>query len=69
MEEKVLKKLTECLNAGVEVALVTVTNALWSSPRDVGSMMLVDKNGQLIVGTIGGGKIEENAKADAAICI
>lgn len=69
MEEKVLKKLTDCLSAGVEVALVTVTRALGSSPRDVGSMMLVDKNGQLIEGTIGGGKIEETAKADAAICI
>lgn len=69
MEAKLLKELTDCLEKGQEVALVTVTEAAGSRPRDVGSMMIVDKGGHLIAGTIGGGKVEETAKRDAAECI
>lgn len=69
MEAKLLKELTDCLEKGHEVALVTVTAAAGSRPRDVGSMMIVDKGGHLIAGTIGGGKVEETAKRDAAECI
>lgn len=32
-------------------------------------MMLVDKNGVLLEGTIGGGILEERAKRDAAQCL
>lgn len=69
MEAKLLKELADCLDKGLEVALVTVTEAAGSRPRDVGSMMIVDKGGHLIAGTIGGGKVEETAKHDAAACI
>ncbi|HAS72918.1 MAG TPA: XshC-Cox1-family protein, partial [Clostridiales bacterium UBA8960] len=46
-----------------------VTEAAGSRPRDVGSMMIVDSGGHLIAGTIGGGKVEETAKQDAANCL
>lgn len=69
MEAKLLKELTRCLDKGQEVALVTVTVAAGSKPRDVGSMMIVDSGGHLIAGTIGGGKVEETAKKDAALCL
>lgn len=69
MEAELLKKLTECIEQGLPVALVTVTVADGSSPRDVGSMMVVNAAGQLIAGTIGGGKVEEAAKKDAAECL
>lgn len=64
-----MDKLSECINQGLDVALVTVTNAQGSSPRGVGSMMIVDADGSLIEGTIGGGAVEEKAKEDGAECI
>lgn len=69
MEAKLMKQLAELLEKGVDVALVTVTSADGSSPRDIGSMMLVDVEGNLLAGTIGGGKVEETAKGDAALCL
>lgn len=69
MEIKVMEKLSECINHGQDVALVTVTNAEGSSPRGVGSMMIVDAEGKLIEGTIGGGAVEQKAKQDGAECI
>lgn len=69
MENNLIKKLAEAVDKNKEVALVTVTDDEGSSPRGKGSMMLVDKDGNLIEGTIGGGAVEEKAKADAVACI
>lgn len=69
MEIRIMEKLAKCIEQGRDVALVTVTNALGSSPRGVGSMMIVDADGRLIEGTIGGGAVEERAKQDGAVCI
>ena len=69
MEIKILKKLTEYIERGQEAALITVTKAQGSSPRGMGSRMLVDAQGKLIEGTIGGGAVEEKAKQDGAECI
>jgi xanthine dehydrogenase accessory factor len=69
MDAILIKKLNELIEAGTEVALVTVTNKTGSGPRDSGSMMLVDAKGQLLYGTIGGGGVEEQAKKDALKCI
>lgn len=69
MDILLIKHLNELIERREEVALVTVTNKAGSGPRGSGSMMLVDKNGQLLYGTIGGGGVEEQAKKDAAICI
>lgn len=69
METQLMKKLVDLVDQGVPVALVTVTSKLGSSPRDMGSMMIVNERGELLAGTIGGGKVEETAKMDAASCI
>jgi xanthine dehydrogenase accessory factor len=69
MEAQLMKKMLKYIDQGEAVALVTVTSKLGSSPRDTGSMMLVGSGGKLIDGTIGGGKVEEQAKIDAAECI
>ncbi len=69
MDSGIMKKLVELMDQRVEVALVTVTSKTGSGPRDKGSMMLVDKKGELLYGTIGGGGVEERAKKDAKMCI
>lgn len=69
MEAQLMKKMLKYIDQGEAVALVTVTSKLGSGPRDTGSMMLVSVGGELIDGTIGGGKVEEQAKHDAAECI
>jgi xanthine dehydrogenase accessory factor len=50
---------------GVPFVLVTVAATQGSSPRDVGAKMIVHADGA-IIGTIGGGELEELARASAA---
>lgn len=69
MESKIIQELAQRLDNNEPVATVTITRAEGSSPRGVGSMMLIDREGRLIGGTIGGGAVEEKAKGDAAECI
>lgn len=69
MEAQLMKRMLKYIDKGEAVALVTVTSKLGSSPRDTGSMMLIGSDGELIDGTIGGGKVEQQAKLDAAECI
>jgi xanthine dehydrogenase accessory factor len=69
MDALLIKELSGYIQAQREVALVTVINKSGSGPRDSGSMMIVDNQGNLLAGTIGGGGIEEKAKKDAADCI
>lgn len=61
----IMKKAVELMEEGVEVALVTITKAQGSTPRDVGAQMLVLRDGS-IEGTIGGG-ILENRVIELAI--
>lgn len=56
--------LKEAIDQNKSVAHVTITKDKGSSPRGVGSSMLVDEQG-LIAGTIGGGAIEKKAIEDA----
>jgi xanthine dehydrogenase accessory factor len=69
MESMIMKKLSELLDQQENIALVMITNAYGSSPRGVGAMMIVDSNGKLVEGTIGGGSVEEKAKQHAVECI
>ncbi len=69
MEISLVKKLAQLLSEQQNVALVTITNSFGSSPRGAGALMIVDSNGDLVAGTIGGGSVEEQAKQDAAKCI
>lgn len=54
---RILKKAVELIEKGKEIALVTVTKASGSTPREEGTKMLVLENGR-IYGTVGGGNLE-----------
>ena len=57
--------LQEIAAASEPMAMVTIIEKKGSSPRGVGSKMLVTASGR-IIGTIGGGMIEHRAAAEAA---
>jgi xanthine dehydrogenase accessory factor len=69
MDSKIIQELAQRLDNNEPIAMVTITRTEGSSPRGVGSMMLIDWEGKLLAGTIGGGVLEEKAKEDAAECI
>jgi len=66
---KVIEKLASMITKNEPVALVTIVESSGSTPRGPGSMMLVDRDGKLLEGTIGGGILEERAKRDAVECL
>lgn len=68
MNQEVFSALSEALQRGEEVALVTIVAATGSTPQRVGAKMLVFADGRT-VGTIGGGCYENDAfwKAREAI--
>ncbi len=68
MNQEVFSALSEALNRGEEVALVTIVSSTGSTPQRVGAKLLVYADGRT-VGTIGGGCYENDAfgKAREAI--
>lgn len=56
---ELIKKAGQLLDKGEEVAIVTITKHKGSTPRGIGSTMLVRSDGK-IYGSIGGGAIEYN---------
>lgn len=68
-DRKVLLKLKESLEKNKSVATITIIKAEGATPRGPGSMMLVDEEGNILEGTIGGGALEEKARKDAIDCI
>ncbi|WP_407310762.1 XdhC family protein [Desulfosporosinus sp. SB140] len=64
MENEVFLGLKKAYEQNLEVALVTITSALGSTPRKPGAKMLVFADGT-IVGTIGGGCGEAEARREA----
>ena len=59
-----IEKLAERSRSGVPFVCVTLVEAIGSTPQDAGSKMLVDASG-LVLGTVGGGRIERQAIAHA----
>lgn len=57
---QLMRRLSEHLDAGTEVAMVTVVSTDGSVPREVGAKMLVFEDGS-IEGTVGGGALEAMA--------
>ncbi|HEY9681250.1 MAG TPA: XdhC family protein [Oculatellaceae cyanobacterium] len=57
-------KLNELLQSQCPFVMVTVVDTIGSVPQDVGSKMLVTEEG-LFFGTVGGGKVEARAIAEA----
>jgi xanthine dehydrogenase accessory factor len=52
------RELAEAKQTGRSVLLATVVRTAGSVPRHAGSKMLVDANGAILAGTIGGGEME-----------
>ena len=61
---EILKEAFGRMDKGETIALVTVVEVKGSTPREVGTKMLVNKNG-LIAGTIGGGMTEAKVIEEA----
>ncbi len=59
-----IERLAELARQGVPLVSVTLVEAIGSTPQDAGSKMLVSVDG-LVTGTIGGGKVEQQAIAHA----
>jgi xanthine dehydrogenase accessory factor len=55
-----IEKMAELANGGQPFVAVTMVEAVGSTPQDVGSKMLVTREG-LAFGTVGGGRIEHQA--------
>lgn len=62
--DELVSSLSRRLSLGAPAALVTVTGSSGSAPRELGAKMLVLPDGT-IEGTIGGGRLEAQAIADA----
>jgi xanthine dehydrogenase accessory factor len=62
--EEVFSGALEALRAGEPVCVATIVAASGSTPRDVGTKMLIRPDGGT-VGTIGGGPMEQTATQDA----
>lgn len=63
-----IEKLSELRAAGRACALVVVTDVAGSVPRETGARMIV-ADGELAWGTIGGGNLERQALAHAALLL
>lgn len=68
MEDIILKEVYNNIKKGKEIALVTITESLGSTPRKKGSIMAVKEDGD-ILGSIGGGSIENSIIIEAQKCI
>lgn len=56
--EAVIEKLGACMAAGTPCGLATVTGITGSIPTEVGAKVLVNAQGQILAGTVGGGALE-----------
>jgi xanthine dehydrogenase accessory factor len=68
MTKNLYEIISELLKRGESAALCTITAAQGSTPRHVGSKMLVYENGGFI-GTVGGGEMEHRILDEAWIAI
>ncbi|MFH1130507.1 MAG: XdhC family protein [Pseudomonadota bacterium] len=55
------RELIQLLSRGETFATATVVGSTGSIPNEVGAKMLVDANGRLVAGTMGGGDLEFRA--------
>ena len=60
----IYREIIEVRSKGEDAALVTIVSAGGSTPREEGTKMLVKTDGS-IVGTIGGGNLEDIATKEA----
>lgn len=58
LQDQVIHRLKAALDSGEAVGMATVVGLSGSIPTDVGSRLLVNAEGQLLAGTVGGGQLE-----------
>lgn len=68
MEGKIIKAVSEAIENGTEIAVVTIIEVKGSSPGKEGAMMAVYKD-KKIIGTVGGGTLEFNLIDEAVKAI
>lgn len=68
MDKAILKKICELKDQGQQLALVTIISTKGSTPRKVGSEMLVENTGK-IWGTVGGGCGEAEVRQRALLAM
>lgn len=66
--KQVVKNILEVWQSNEASVLVSIINKSGSTPRGVGTLMLVGKDG-LITGTVGGGQVEKDAIDMAINCL
>jgi xanthine dehydrogenase accessory factor len=66
---EILELLLTRLRSGEATALVTIVASRGSIPNAVGAKMLVDAEGRLVAGTVGGGEIERMGQTEGALAI
>lgn len=67
-KKELLEEVSNLINSGLEMCLVTIQEIKGSAPRTKDAFMFVNAKGD-IWGTIGGGKVEYIAISDAKNCI
>lgn len=68
MDKMLLQKICELQNQGQRVALITIINTKGSTPRKIGTTMIVESNGK-IWGTVGGGCCEAEVRQRALLAM
>ena len=68
MEGKIIKAVSNAIETGKEIAVVTILEVKGSSPGKEGAMMAVFPDGN-ILGTVGGGALEYNLIEEAVKAI
>lgn len=66
---EILEQLLARLRNGLPTAVVTIVASRGSIPNAVGAKMLVDEQGNLLAGTVGGGEIERMGQQEGAKAI
>lgn len=69
MDENLMRLLEEKKKKREEVALVTVLSSSGDGCNAGGRMALIDRDGRVIGGSLGGGSFEEKVAKEAKICI
>jgi xanthine dehydrogenase accessory factor len=68
MSDSIYRLIAQALERGESAALCTITKSEGSTPRHVGSKLLVDENGGL-TGSVGGGELEHRVIEEARLSI
>ena len=69
LEAALMQQAADKLEAGEEIAIVTVLSTTMGQECRPGTMMMLDQYGQIISGNIGQGQLEESIRQEAQKCM